>query len=302
MRAARFHAYGGPAVLRYEEVPRPVPAPGEVLVEVAATSFNPSELALRAGLLQGVLPLDLPHVPGWDLAGTVVGTGARVIGRLDAGGAAAAYVAVSPELLVPAPESVPLSSAATLPVAGLTAWQALFEAAQVTEGSRILINGAGGAVGSLAVQLARWAGATVIAVTSPRGIRAALRYGAQRALSPGAGPLRAALGEAEPLDAVLNLAPVTPWAAAELAALIRPDGPGRAGRPGLAVSVATPLPGGIHFVARTDTGQLSRLAALVDAGHVDPAPAALRPLRALADVHAEAEAGTLPRGKTVLVP
>ncbi|MEV7519254.1 NADP-dependent oxidoreductase [Streptomyces sp. NPDC091371] len=268
MRAARFHAYGGPAVIRCEEVPRPVPAPGEVLVEVAATSFNPSELALRAGLLRTVLPLDLPHTPGWDLAGTVVATGERVIGRLDGGGAAARYVAVDPELLVPAPQSVPLTAAAAIPVAGLTAWQALFEGARIGAGarrSRILIVGASGGVGSFAVQLARWAGATVL--TAPDG---------------------------EPLDVVLNLAPITAEAAAALPALLRPGG--------TAVSVATPIPGGIHLVARPDTGQLSRLVALVDAGELAVNPAAVRPLAELADVHAEAEAGTLPRGKTILVP
>ncbi|MGW6707042.1 NADP-dependent oxidoreductase [Streptomyces sp. NPDC054956] len=300
MRAVRFHGYGGSAVLRHEEVPRPVPGPGEVLVKVAATSFNPSELALRGGLLQGVLPLEFPHTPGWDLAGTVVGTGARVIGRLDEGGAAAEYAAVRPELLVPAPESVSLATAAALPVAGLTAWQALFGAARVTAGSRVLINGAGGAVGGLAVQLARWAGATVIAVTTPRGAESARRYGAGRVLTPGAGPLREALGEEPPLDAIVNLAPLGPEAAAELAALLGPDGYGIDG-PGRAVSVATPIPGGIHLVARADTGQLSRLAALVDEGHLDPTPAALRPLHELAAVHAQAEAGTLPPGKTVLL-
>ncbi|MFE4635676.1 NADP-dependent oxidoreductase [Streptomyces sp. NPDC056773] len=293
MLAARIHAYGGPAVIRHEEVPVPVPAPGEVLVEVAATSFNPSELALRAGLLREVLPLELPHVPGWDLAGTVVATGERVIGRLDAGGAAAPFVSVAPELLVPAPRSLPLAAAAAIPVAGLTAWQALFEAARIREGSRILIHGAGGGVGAFAVQLARRAGATVVATASPRSAAAVRRYGAHRVIDRTAGPLHEAL-EGEPLDAVLNLAPIGPGAAAALPALL---GPG-----GVAVSVATPIPGGVHLVARQDTGQLARLVALVDAGELEVAPAAVRPLAELAGVHAEAEAGTLVRGKTVLVP
>ncbi|WP_327303811.1 NADP-dependent oxidoreductase [Streptomyces sp. NBC_01298] len=293
MLAARIHAYGGPAVIRHEEVPVPVPAPGEVLVEVAATSFNPSELALRAGWLRDVLPLDLPYVPGWDLAGTVVTTGERVIGRLDAGGTAAPYVSVAPGLLVPAPRSLPLTAAAAIPVAGLTAWQALFEAAGIGPGSRILINGAGGGVGAFAVQLARWAGATVVATASPRSALAVRRYGARRVIDHTAGPLSTAL-EGEPLDAVLNLAPIAPEAAAALPALL---GPG-----GVAVSVATPIPGGIHLVARQDTGQLARLVELVDAGDLEVAPAAVRPLADLADVHAEAEAGTLVRGKTVLVP
>ncbi|MCP3758139.1 NADP-dependent oxidoreductase [Streptomyces sp. TBY4] len=293
MLAARIHAYGGPAVIRHEEVPVPVPAPGEVLVEVAATSFNPSELALRAGLLREVLPLELPHVPGWDLAGTVVATGERVIGRLDAGGAAAPFVSVAPELLVPAPRSLPLTAAAAIPVAGLTAWQALFEAARIREGSRILINGAGGGVGAFAVQLARRAGATVVATASPRSAAAVRRYGAHRVIDRTAVALHEAL-EGEPLDAVLNLAPIGPGAAAALPALL---GPG-----GVAVSVATPIPGGVHLVARRDTGQLARLVALVDAGELEVAPAAVRPLAELAGVHAEAEAGTLVRGKTVLVP
>ncbi|MFJ8011784.1 NADP-dependent oxidoreductase [Streptomyces sp. NPDC096339] len=265
MRAARFHSYGSPDVIRDEEVPRPVPSPGEVLVEVAATSFNPSELALRAGMLRDVLPLTLPHTPGWDLAGTVVSTGERVIGRLDAGGAAAHYVAVAPELLVPAPRSIPLTAAAAIPVAGLTAWQALFEAARIGAGSRILIIGAGGGVGSFAVQLARRAGAEVLTAE-----------------------------DGEPVDVVLNLAPIAPAAAAALPALLRPGG--------TAVSVATPIPGGIHLVARPDTGQLSRLVGLVDEGELAVTPAAVRPLAELADVHAEAEAGTLARGKTILVP
>ncbi|MFE4259875.1 NADP-dependent oxidoreductase [Streptomyces sp. NPDC056883] len=293
MLAARIHAYGGPAVIRHEEVPVPVPAPGEVLVQVAATSFNPSELALRAGLLREVLPLDLPHVPGWDLAGTIVATGERVIGRLDEGGAAAPFVSVAPELLVPAPRSLPLTAAAAIPVAGLTAWQALFEAARIREGGRILINGAGGGVGAFAVQLARRAGATVVATASPRSAAAVRRYGAHRVIDHTAVPLYEALA-GEPFDAVLNLAPIGPGAAAALPALL---GPG-----GVAVSVATPIPGGLHLVARQDTGQLARLVALVDAGDLEVAPAAVRPLAELADVHAEAEAGTLVRGKTVLVP
>ncbi|NUR83412.1 MAG: NADP-dependent oxidoreductase, partial [Nonomuraea sp.] len=78
MRAARIHAYGDPSVISIDEVPTPRPGPGEVLVEVAATSFNPSEAGLRAGLLRDVLPLRLPHTLGWDVSGTVVETGEGV--------------------------------------------------------------------------------------------------------------------------------------------------------------------------------------------------------------------------------
>src|ERR1700704_1183504 len=97
MKAARIHEYGEASVIRHEDVPRPVPGAGEVLIEVAATSFNPSEVGLRRGLLRAIFPLDLPYTLGWDVAGTVVevgdgvrtlGVGDRVIGQLDSGAAA----------------------------------------------------------------------------------------------------------------------------------------------------------------------------------------------------------------------
>lgn len=152
MKSSRIHEYGDPSVIRYETVPRPRPAFGEVLVHVAATSFNPTEAALRAGMLQAFLPVALPYTLGWDVSGTVAEVGAgvegfavgdRVIGRLDSGGAAAEYVRARATELVAAPASIPLANAAALPLAGLTAWQAVFEHGKVRAGQRVLVNGAG---------------------------------------------------------------------------------------------------------------------------------------------------------------
>ncbi|MFF4779157.1 alcohol dehydrogenase catalytic domain-containing protein [Microtetraspora fusca] len=151
MRAARIHEYGDASVISLDEVAVPKPGPGEVLIRVAATSFNPSEVGLRMGLLQDVLGVTLPHTLGWEVAGTVV-TGAgdlapgdRVFGLID--GAAAEYAVAKASMLARAPERIPLADAAAVPVAGLTAWQAVFEHARVGRGSRVLINGAGGGVG-----------------------------------------------------------------------------------------------------------------------------------------------------------
>jgi NADPH:quinone reductase-like Zn-dependent oxidoreductase len=180
MRAARSHEYGDPSVISYDDVPRPMPAPGEALIEVAATSFNPTETALRSGLLRHIFPLDLPYSLGWDVAGTVVDVasdvhaltiGQRVVGRLDRGGAAAQYVTSAADVLVAAPRMLPLPEAAAIPVAGLAAWQAVFEHARLTGGQRVLINGAGGGIGVFAVQLAKHAGAEVVATASPRAAR-----------------------------------------------------------------------------------------------------------------------------------
>ena len=158
MKAVRYFTYGGPEVLRYDDVERPRPAAGQVLVRVAATSFNPVDVALRAGYLQQVVPLAFPHTPGLDVAGTVDALGADVAGwspgdavvgplPMTEDGAAAEFVLAPAHVLTPAPTSIPLVDAAAIPTVSLTAWQALFEHANVRAGQRVLINGAGGGVG-----------------------------------------------------------------------------------------------------------------------------------------------------------
>ena len=120
MKAVRFHEYGDPSVLRYEDVEQPVPGAGEVRLRVAATSFNPVDDGIRGGYLQGPFPVTLPHTPGIDVAGTVdalgdgvdnVAVGDEVIGFLPmvADGAAAEYVIAPAEILAPAPTSIPLA-------------------------------------------------------------------------------------------------------------------------------------------------------------------------------------------------
>src|SRR3954462_13662770 len=179
MKAVRFHAFGDPDVLRYEDVERPEPGAGEVRIRVAATSFNPVDDGIRGGDLQGPFPVTLPHIPGVDVAGTVDALGDGVSGvqigddviaflPMVADGASAEYVLAPAEILAPAPKSISLGDAAAMPMVALTAWQALFDDAGLTAGQRVLINGAGGAVGGYAVQLAKNAGAHVIATASPR--------------------------------------------------------------------------------------------------------------------------------------
>ncbi|WP_369149058.1 NADP-dependent oxidoreductase [Streptomyces sp. R44] len=307
MKTARIHEYGDTSVIRYDSVPRPRPGFGEVLVRVAATSFNPTEAALRAGMLQAFLPVDLPFTLGWDVAGTVVEIGAgadgfavgdRVIGRLDSGGAAAEYVRAPAALLVAAPASVPLASAAALPVAGLTAWQAVFEHGKVAAGHRVLVNGAGGGVGGFVTQLAAHAGAEVIATASTRSTAAVLRQGADQVIDYTAGPVGVALDGQ--VDTLLNLVPLSPLDAAALAPLVRPGG--------RIISIATPIEPAYgtgvnakHIVARNDVAHLAALAELVDAATLGIDISDSRPLADLADVHRLSEAGQI-RGKVLIVP
>src|SRR6266496_4643121 len=166
MKAVRFHEYGDPDVLRYEDVDEPAPGTEQVRVRVAATTFNGVDGNIRAGFMQAPMPLTLPHIPGLDVAGTIdaigegvsdVNVGDQVVGFLPfvVDGASAEYLLAPAESLAPAPTSIPLADAAALPVVGLTAYQALFEHPGLTAGQRILISGAGGAVGGYAVQLAK---------------------------------------------------------------------------------------------------------------------------------------------------
>lgn len=293
MNAARFAKYGPPEVIELQQVPVPAPGPGEVLVQVAATSFNPTETALRSGMLQEVFPLALPYTLGWDVAGTVVRgagrwvPGDRVIGRLDAGGAAAGYVVAPADALAAAPESVPLAEAAAIPVAGLTAWQAVFEHVKAAKGHKVLINGAGGGIGGFAVQLAKVAGAHVVATASARSAAAVAAQGADEVVDYTAESLPGGM------DAMINLAPVSADSAARLAELVRPGGS--------AVSAATPIPGYPHFVARNDPAQLSELVAVIEAGEVGLDIAETLPLSDVPAVHARSEAGRT-RGKIIFVP
>jgi NADPH:quinone reductase-like Zn-dependent oxidoreductase len=197
MKAVRFHEFGGPDVLRYEDADQPVPGAGQVRVRVAGTSFNGVDANIRGGNMQGPIPVRLPHTPGIDVAGTVdalgegVGTlavGDRVIGFLPMveAGAAAEYVIAPAEILTAAPTTVPLADAAALPAVGLTAWQALFEHAELTAGQRVLINGAGGAVGGYAVQLAKADGLRVVADASEQDEALVKELGADVVLRRGA--------------------------------------------------------------------------------------------------------------------
>jgi NADPH:quinone reductase-like Zn-dependent oxidoreductase len=309
MKAVRFHEYGGPDVLRYEDVDLPVPGAGEVRIRVAATSFNSVDGNIRGGFMQGPIPVTVPHTPGIDVAGTVdalgggvdrVAVGDAVVAFLPmvADGAAAEYVLAPAEIVAPAPKSIPLADAAALPVVSLTAWQALFDHAALQAGQRVLINGAGGAVGGYAVQLARRAGAHVIAVAGPRHAERIRAEGADEVIDHTATDVTAAARE--PVDVVLNLAPVEP---AQLAALVHLV---RAGGVVVNTTVWMPAPSdeargvrGIDLFVRSDAAQLSQLVALIDQGELRVDVAERVPLAELPAVHARAAAGELP-GKVVI--
>ena len=309
MKAVRYHSYGDSGVLVYEEAGRPAAGSGQVVVQVAGAAFNPVDVAIRAGFMQQVFPVDFPHIPSFDVAGVIAEIGDGVNGwsagdavvaflPMTAPGAAAEYVAVSADLLAAAPRTVELADAAALPSSGLTAWQALFEHAGLKAGQSILINGAGGAVGGYAVQLAKRAGAIVTATASARSAGRVRSYGAERIVDYAATPLLQAVA-GQRFDVVLNLVRTSPEETAVLADLAADGGAfvsttGPALDPGRGVRA-------VQMFARSDAAQLGGLIARVDAGDLKIDVAQRRPLTDLAAVHDQAAAGQLP-GKTILIP
>jgi NADPH:quinone reductase-like Zn-dependent oxidoreductase len=308
MKAVRFYEFGGPEVLRYEDVAVPTPAAGQVRVQVAASAFNAADNGMRAGLLP--IPVVLPHVPGYDISGTIdalgegvdsLEVGDAVIGFLpmERDGGAAQYVIAPAEALVAAPTSTPLADAAALPSVALAAWQALFDDGALHAGQRVLIVGAGGVVGKYAIALAKRAGVHVVATASPRSVDAVRAAGADQIIDHTDTDLLSAVDQQ--VDVLLNLAPIDPEQFTALVALVRDGGavvsttafmstPGDAAR-GVRAATVFVLP---------NRDRLTELASLVDSGTLHVEVTRRIPLAELPALHAEAVAGRI-AGKVIVL-
>jgi len=305
MRAVCYDHFGGPEVLILGDLPEPKVGPDSVLVRVAAAGVNPVDIGIREGHLDGLFDAHFPVVPGWDLAGEVVRSGPaastyavgdRVVGyaRLDSigPGTCAEFVAVPERVLAPAPTSVPLTTAAALPLAGLTALQ-LVRAVGVGQGDTVLVHGAAGGVGQMTVQLAVLAGARVIG-TASMGNHEHLR-------GLGAEPVEYGAGLA---DAVRALAPAGIDIALDLhggdalevsQALLAPGG-----ELGSIIDAQDVLArGGAYVFVTPSAVDLAELAALVDAGRLAIDIAQVFPLEQTADAHRLVAGGHV-RGKVVV--
>ncbi|WP_406011020.1 NADP-dependent oxidoreductase [Streptomyces sp. NBC_00637] len=305
MRAVVLTTYGGPEQLVVSDLPEPaVPDPDGVLVRTAAAAVNPVDLQTRAGLHSAHGAFHPPMILGWDVAGTVTAVGDQVTGfsagdrvvamsaQMATGrGTYAETVALPAGIVAPAPASVPLTAAAALPLAGLTAWQAL-DALALPEGATLLVTGAVGSVGGLTVQLARLRGLTVVA-----HVRTAEDSERARAL----GAARVVVGE----DAAV-LPSGTVDGLLETAGLPRAVAAVRDG--GRAVSVVpTRVPEaerGVHVTVsyvQQDGQGLAALGALVDRGDLDVRSAKELGFEEAGEAHRLLEAGGV-RGKLLLLP
>jgi NADPH:quinone reductase-like Zn-dependent oxidoreductase len=309
MKAVQYSEVGGPEVLRIVDIETPEPSAGQVRIRVAASAYNAADGGMRGGFLP--IPIELPHVPGYDVSGTIDAVGPDVTGAavgddviaflpMERDGGAAELVIAPAEAVVAAPTRIPLADAAALPSVALTAWQALFDDGRLERGQRVLIVGAGGVVGKYAIQLAKRAGVHVIATASPRSVAAVRAAGADQVIDHTTTDLLGALDGQ--VDVLLNLAPIEPEAFASYVAAVR-DG-------GAVVSttafMATPddaargVRAATVFV-RPDRERLAELVALVDDGALTVEVTRRIPLDELPALHAEAEAGRV-AGKVIVLP
>ncbi len=193
MKAVVIEQYGDENQLQMKEVPDPKPGPKQVVIKLKATSINPIDWKLREGHLKGMMDWEFPIIIGWDAAGVITEVGAEVtewkigdevFARPDTTrfGTYAEYTAIDDHLLAPMPPGISFEEAASVPLAGLTAWQALFDHGQLKEGEKVLIHAGAGGVGTLAIQLAKHAGAHVITTASSKNAEFLKELGADEVI------------------------------------------------------------------------------------------------------------------------
>jgi NADPH:quinone reductase-like Zn-dependent oxidoreductase len=304
MRGMAYDRFGDLDVLALrDDLPEPPVGPDTVLVRVHAAGVNPVDMKIRQGALAGAFPHHFPIVPGWDVAGVVEAVGPAVV-SFAAGdevfgyvrrddvqwGTAAELVPAPQRCLAHKPGSLSFAEAGALPLAGLTAYQALTEALDVGEGDRVLVHRAAGGVGFNAVQIAVALGARVIGTASPKNHGFLRDAGVAEVLDYSAGPISRQLSE--PVDAVLDLvggdtladAPQQVRDAARIASVVDP--------------VVNEM-GGRYVFVRPDQHDLEELARMADAGQLRVPIAKAFPLAETAEAQRLVAGGHV-RGKVVV--
>jgi NADPH:quinone reductase-like Zn-dependent oxidoreductase len=302
MKAIVYRQYGGPEVLELVELPEPKVAQSSVLVQVKAAALNPADIGMQAGAADSMVDAWFPVIPGWDVAGVIqaVGPGVtefrpgdEVIGFVYEGilrhGTYAERVAAAVHYFAPKPRNATWAQAAGLPLAGLTAYQAVVRHIQLSAGETLLIHGAGGGVGSLAAQIAVSLGARVIGSASLADDPFLVSLGVE--------PVH--YGD-ELVEKVRELAPRGVDAAFDCAGrgVLARTAP-LYGERTRVFSIADAAPGATTIFARPDQGDLVKLVELVDAGRLTVRVAATYPLASAAEAQKALVQGRL-SGKIIL--
>lgn len=312
MKAAYYARFGGPELLNVGDLPMPEAGPGEVLVRVRAAGINSLDWKVREGLLKS-RPYAFPIIPGWEAAGEVVSCGDGVSGytpgmRVMAfvkkpvfqWGACAEYITAPVTQIAPTPAHLDDTEAAGLPVAGLTAWQALVEFARLEAGQTVLVHAAAGGVGSWAVGIARQRGARVVGTARPENADYVRGLGAEAVLDYRSPDLKSRILEFAPEGADVVLDAVGGATLALSYDVVKPGGVlvGLVDEPDHDQCAHKDL-SATRLLVRPDGAQMAELAALVAEGEIPLPEITILPLERIAEAHRLSEAGHV-RGKLVL--
>jgi NADPH:quinone reductase-like Zn-dependent oxidoreductase len=306
MKAVRFHSYGGSDVLVFEEMPRPQAGAGEVLIRVHAASINPLDWKVRDGHLKERMKHHLPLIPGWDVSGVVEAVapdvsaykiGDEVYGLLNfmANGAYAEYVATSSQNLALKPKSIDHIQAGAVPLAALTAWQALFNVADLQSGQTVLIHAAAGGVGHFAVQIAKWKKAKVIATASANNESFLRELGVDEVIDYKTTKFEEVVHDVDVvLDTMAGDTRQRSWQALKKGGILVAT----LGISDQEIDQQKGIRGG-GLMVHPDFDQLTQIAALIDDGNLKPTVSAVLPLEDAAQAHELSQTGHV-RGKIVL--
>lgn len=306
MKAIRIHEFGGPDVLSIDEIDVPQPGKDEVLIRVHATSVNPVDWKIREGQRKERFPSSLPLTLGWDVSGVIEEVGEKagnfrkgdeVYGRPDPtkNGAYAEYIVVKANLISIKPISIGHTEAAAVPLAGLTAWQGLFDHGLLKEGQKVLIHAAAGGVGTYAVQLAKEKGAYVIGTASHQNIDFLKRLGADEVIDYNMDDFETVLSD---IDLVLD----TIGGETQLKSIAVLREGGRLITTLAPEFLAEAKAKKVHligYVAQSIPNQLIAIAKLIDNGKLKPIVEKVLPFTDAKKAQIESEAGHT-RGKIVL--
>ena len=302
MKAVRIHRFGGPEVLQIDEIAKPEPSDGKLLIRVSAASVNPVDYKIRQGGYPKVSDKDLPVTLGRDVAGVVetpggdFAAGDEVYAHLDwADGGYAELALCAPEGVAAKPSSIGMVEAAAVPLAATTAWQGLFDHGGLKAGERVLIHGASGGVGAFAVQFAHIAGAQVIATASADEIDRVRRLGADRVIDHKAEKFE---DEVHDVDLVFDLVGKdtqersfqTLRRGGRLISTVQEPDAAKAADAGVTAR---------RYMATPNGGELAHFARLIDAGQVTVTVARVFGLEEASEAHRFLEQDH-PHGKVVL--
>ena len=276
MKAVRIRSFGGPEVLEVTDLECPEPRNDEVLIKVRAASVNPVDYKIRSGRYPAVKPEELPMVLGRDVAGVIercgrevrdLAAGDTVYAMLDEhSGGYAEYVAVRADLCAPKPRQLDYRTAAAVPLAGLTAWQALFDHGALERGQHVLIHGGAGGVGHLALQFAKARGATVTTTVGPEDLGLARDLGADQVIDYTHERFEEAVhGVDLVVDLIAGQTQERSWA-------VLKDGGTLVSTLGAPPAAAARERGAraLHFIAHPDRAELIEIGRLIDDGAVHP--------------------------------